>query len=125
MKPVLILSVRHDQQRYNTVGDYQETDSYIAVTVSQLPDWRYEALIAVHELVEKVLANHRGIQEGAIDQFDVAFETDRDFGDESEPGDQPTAPYHREHVFATQIERQLAAELGVDWADYERAIQAL
>jgi hypothetical protein len=37
-----------------------------------------------------------------------------------EPGDSSEAPYHKEHVFATKIERMIADELGVDWDVYEK-----
>ncbi len=42
-----------------------------------------------------------------------------------EPGDDPRAPYHAEHAFATAIEEMLAKELGVDLDAYEAAIAAL
>lgn len=38
------------------------------------------------------------------------------------PDDRPQIPYRREHFTATNIERQVAAELGVDWKEYEQAI---
>jgi hypothetical protein len=44
---------------------------------------------------------------------------------ENEPGDDPEAPYHAQHQFATKIERQLATALGVDWKAYEAEISAL
>ena len=43
----------------------------------------------------------------------------------AEPGDSPDAPYHKEHVFATKIERLLAKEFDVDWREYEAAINSL
>jgi hypothetical protein len=36
----------------------------------------------------------------------------------SEPGDDPRAPYYREHQFASGMERLMAAELGIDWQQY-------
>jgi hypothetical protein len=43
----------------------------------------------------------------------------------AEPGDHPGAPYHAEHMFASKVEEMLAKQLGVDWLEYERAIEAL
>jgi hypothetical protein len=43
----------------------------------------------------------------------------------AEPGDDPAAPYHLQHQFATKIERQVARQLGVDWKAYEAAINSL
>lgn len=83
--------------------------------MSEMPDWRYEALVAVHEMVEMILVKHRGISEQAISEFDMALEQSREQGKVlGEPGDDPRAPYQREHFFATNLERLLAAELGVD-----------
>jgi hypothetical protein len=120
-------TIPHDQQRYPTVGDYwEEADGVEHVRVSELPDWRYEALVAVHEIVELLLAKHRAISEEAISAFDVEFERDREHGKVlGEPGDDPRAPYKREHFFATNVERLLAAELEVDWRSYETLVDSL
>lgn len=115
----------HAAQRYPTVGDYQTFPDGILVTVSAMSDWRYEALVAVHELVEKILVDHRKIPESLIDSFDIVFEELRQSGDTSEPGDHPSAPYRDEHRFATLVERLLAKELGVSWAEYEAEVQNL
>ncbi len=120
MRLVTIDALDHCDQRYDTVGDWQVTPGdTLQVTVSYLGDRRMEALVAVHELVEAILCLHRGIAPEAVDKFD------QDFEGEGEPGDDPKAPYHREHVFATQVERMLADELGVDWDEYDRKVQAL
>lgn len=122
-----IQTIPHQQQRYSTVGDYVTTpDGVVHIRVSELGDWRMEALIAVHEVVEKLLCRKRGITEDEIDAFDLEYERKRAEGDvTSEPGEASDAPYRREHFFATSIERLLAAELGVDWREYEDRIHAL
>ena len=122
-----IETIPHENQRYPTVGDYWEDgDQVEQVRVSELPDWRYEALVAVHELIELILSKHRGIAEEAISEFDIAFEQSREHGQVlGEPGDDPRAPYRKEHFFATNLERLLAAELGVDWFAYERLVDGL
>jgi hypothetical protein len=43
---------------------------------------------------------------------------------DTEPGDDPRAPYHKQHVFAENIERLLAAELGVDWSAYDKEVSS-
>jgi len=89
-------------------------------------DWRYEVLVAVHEIVEMALTRHRGIAEEAITEFDVKFEQDKEkdlVGGEA--GDNVNAPYRKEHFFATNLERLLAAELKVDWFEYDRYVDAL
>ena len=49
---IIIETIPHDHQRYNTVGDWQfSPDGTLHVKVSEMDDWRHEALIAVHEVV--------------------------------------------------------------------------
>ncbi len=93
--------------------------------MSKMSDWRYEMLIAVHELIEVALCKKDGISDVMVDQFDMDFEKNRAPGDQSEPGDDPRAPYRKQHFVATTIERQLAVELGVDWDEYGKAIESL
>lgn len=113
-----IISIPHGEQRYSTLGDYwtaKDGSTYIAV--SQMPDWRYEFLIALHEFIEEALTRHRGIPEPDIMKFDVVC------GD-SDPGMLARAPYHREHVIATGVEMLVATALDVKWAAYEGACGA-
>lgn len=118
--------IPHEQQRYPTVGDYWMEDGVQQVRVSHLPDWRYEILVAVHEIVELAITRHRGIPEGVISQFDVEFEKLRESRLRSgEPGDHPDSPYRREHFFATNLERLLAGELDVNWFAYEEYVDGL
>lgn len=90
-----------------------------------MEDWRFEALIAVHELVEVLLCKHNNIPQSVVDEFDFEFEKNRTPGDESDPGDDARAPYRSEHCIATGVERILAAQFGVNWADYERMVNKL
>lgn len=124
---IQIETIPHETQRYPTVGDYWDAeDGTIQVRVSNLADWRQEALVAVHEMVEMILTRHRGISEESISDFDIAFERGRERGQVlGEPGDDPRAPYRREHFFATNLERLLAAELDVDWRAYEALVDGL
>jgi hypothetical protein len=131
VRMIVIQTVPHSVQRYPTCGDYREAtfaaeaeilpriEPAELITVSAVGNPDFEFLVGLHELIEWYLTQKRGIQEAAITAFDVAFKG-RD-----EPGDDPSAPYHREHRFATDIEMQVAAELGVDWNEYEAAIEAL
>lgn len=123
---ITIKIIPHGQHRYETCGDWWSDDDAgnLELRVSDMGDWRKEALVAVHELVEVLICKQRGITTEQVDVFDKAFEATREEGDE-EPGDDPACPYRREYFFATSIERLLAAELGVDWAEYDKAIADL
>ena len=123
----IIRTLPHKQQRYNTVGDYI-TDVFhdtTVITVSECGSPKYEFLVAIHEFIEHFLCKTRGIPEAVIDEFDIEYEKARQPADEDEPGNHPLAPYHKEHIFATHIEKLLAKELGVDWNDYEETLDSL
>lgn len=123
---IIIETIPHDQQRYPTVGDWTyDPDGTLHIKVSGLSDWRREALVAVHELVEVLVCKNDGVTQEAVDEFDTNYEKERKPGDESEPGDDPNAPYVRQHCIATGVERILAAELRVNWKDYEEELCAL
>lgn len=125
-----IKTIPQSQQRYETIGDYWfDADRTLQIRVSDVGDWRYEALVAVHELVEVLLCKDRGISEPEIMAFDKAFEAGKKLAVapdvDAEPGDDPSAPYRREHRFAENVERLLAAELGVNWTDYDAVLCAI
>ncbi len=125
---ITIKTIPHRQQVYETCGDYREKDGKTAITVSALADWRMEALVAVHELVEYFLIKNASIPIKDIDRFDIDFEHARNrglVGKDDEPGDAPDAPYRKQHFRATNLERQLADNLGVNWRDYENFLANL
>ncbi len=112
--------IPHGRQRYETLGDWLFDDkTKLSITVSETGDWRMNTLIAVHEIIEAALCRNRGIAEMAVSHFDM------NHPELDDPGNDPQAPYHREHVFAECVERLLAAELSVEWAEYERVCEAL
>lgn len=112
--------IAHKKQRYPTVGDwFYDKNGNLQIRVSRLSDPRYEQLIAVHEIVEACLCDQAGVDEQAVDAFDMKWTG------EGEPGDDPAAPYHQQHLNATEVEKIMAKALGVDWAVYEKEINAL
>ena len=119
--------IPHNQQRYETVGDwyFNQDNNRLTIRVSSMRNRKYEFLVALHEQVEAMLCLERGICEKEITLFDMKFEAAREDGNTDEPGDDPAAPYKREHFFATSVERLMASELGVDWRLYEEAVNSL
>ena len=77
LKKIQIEIIPHSQQRYPTVGDYWEENGVWHLRISEMADWRYKLLVAIHELAEMALAIHRNILEKDISDFDVIFETER------------------------------------------------
>lgn len=131
MLSITIRVIPHLEQRYPTVGDYiiDRTGRGIQIFVSDMNNWRYEALVAIHELVEVLVACfHNDIQEEDITRFDIQFEKERERNLQSkdaEPGDDARAPYRREHFLATTVERIVALALGVDWKLYDETVVSL
>ena len=123
---IQLKTIPHSSQRYDTCGDWQiGDDGEITISVSDMGDEDYALLVGVHELIEAWLCRKRGISQEAVDVFDFEYEKGRFEGDVSEPGDDPRAPYFMEHQFATQIERQIAQELRVNWQHYDETVTAL
>lgn len=125
---IAIKTIPHSHQRYETPGDwFFDSHGNLEIRVSDTKDWRTDALMAVHELVEVLICKHRGITQESVDAFDIQYEKDRASGLHSksdEPGDDLKAPYRREHCIATAVERLLAAELDVSWNDYADTVEA-
>jgi hypothetical protein len=112
---VRVQLVPQKEQRYNTLGDWIWRGSQLNIRLSRefaQQDPRYGVLLVTHELVEALLCRSAGISTGQVDAFDMAFRGD------GEPGDEPSAPYHRQHRMAEAAERALAGELGVRWRQY-------
>ncbi len=120
---IIIETIPHETHRYTTVGDwYYDPDGTLRIKVSALSEKRREALVAIHELVEVLTCELGGVTQKQVDDFDMAYEANRPEGDESEPGDSPSAPYQEQHCLATGVERILASAWGVMWADYEQEL---
>lgn len=136
---IVIETIPHEKQRYETCGDwFYDTDGTLQIRVSDLKDWRKEALIGIHEAAEALLCRANKITQTDVDEFDTSYEQVREeyvttstplvswkngiITKDSEPGDHPSAPYRHAHCFATSIERLLCAAFGLSWAEYEDAI---
>ena len=123
---ITIQTIEHADQRYETVGDWQfQPTGDLKIKVSDLGDWRLNALVGVHELVEALLAKDLNVSEFKVDQFDMEYEKNRKEGDISEAGDDPTCPVYWQHQIATIIERLLCYEFGIDWAEYDMRVLQL
>jgi hypothetical protein len=107
--------IPESEQRYQTSGDWQWRADTLEIRLSREvadEDPRYGTLLLVHELIEALLCRGAGVSGAAVDAFDISHP------DASEPGDDPAAPYHRQHRAAEAAERALADQLGVNWDKY-------
>ena len=116
--------IDHKKQEYPTCGNYKiYPNGEIVIYVSKTGNADYNCLIAIHELIEVLLTQKRGISEESIAKFDIKFEKKRKKGNTDEPGD--FGHYKKEHRFAENVERLFAHELGVDWTKYDKKINSL
>jgi hypothetical protein len=113
---ITVRAIPYSQMRYPTLGDWQFKGDALEVTVAQQEDWRHEALLAVHEIVEALACKYNGVSETAVDAFDLAHL------DAEEPGELPDCPYGAEHADAYAIERVVARILNVNWRAYNKAL---
>lgn len=120
--PVIMSAViPHKSQRYDTAGDYYKEDGIQVFAISKMNADR-EFMVLVHEIIEWYLTEKRGIKEKDITKFDTL---DVEPKYESDPGMSPKAPYHKEHLFSTKIEKMLCKELGLDWKEYDKSFETL
>jgi hypothetical protein len=121
---IVMEEIPHAAQRYPTCGDWFTKDGVLNIRVSQEMGHDSCMLVAIHELVEVFLCYKAGISEGEVDAFDIAYEKEH-ANDDTEPGDDPAAPYQRQHNIAMGIERLLCAEIGMKWADHDGSVMKL
>jgi len=121
--------IPYEKMRYPTVGDYFfDEHGTKHIQVADMGNADFHLLVQIHELVEEHLTRKRGLTEEEILAFDIQFEKEREAGlhsHDEENGFAQDAPYRREHTIATGIEMTLAGILGIDWAEYDRTVNAL
>lgn len=130
----MIESIPHAQQAYPTCGDWRlDADGTLRIRVSEEMGDDSCFLVALHEMFEWWLLHKKGVTVEQVDAYDIAYEKAHRKGgtlegerlDESEPGDDPTAPYHTEHVLATMVELMAAHQAHVDWNEHNDRVEAL
>ena len=97
-------------------------DGTLWVRVSDMGDWKAEALVAAHEILEAILCKISGVAESDVMAFDIKFEKERGegkHGPNDEPGNAEDAPYRSQHGWASIAERFMAKLMGVDFDEYD------
>lgn len=106
MKKIIIKTVPKKEIRNDSVGDYKKKNGKLEILVAKSRDPIFDMGVAIHELVESVLAIKRGISFSKITKFD------KENKDKSgQPGEMKGAPYFKEHAVANKIESILVKEL--------------
>lgn len=117
---ILSATVPHALQEYDTAGNYFETAGMWNITVSEMSDWRMSAAVLVHELVEMCLTKHDNIDWDVITHFDK-----HEGAELSDPGCSEDAPYHKQHMYAVEIEKMFCHMIGIDWGAYNAELDKL
>jgi hypothetical protein len=113
--------IPHENQRLNAPGDwFFSSDGDLIVRVTDLGDWRFNFLLARHEMDEALLCKHAGISVQSVDEYDTRLAS-KDDDPDSFTG-YPGAPYQAQHNDALAAEWQMARLLGVDWEEYGKAL---
>ena len=127
MKNICMKVIPHSEQRYDTLGDYwEDPDGTWQFRVSDMGDWRYNFSVLLHEFIEYALIKHKGITEAEVLKFDLEVEAlglEHPYFDD--PGFDPLAPYHDQHVYADAMERLIAPHLGMQFEDVWNAADLL
>lgn len=116
-----IETVSPKSMRYSTCGDWQFKNGDLYIQVAEIGNRYEEACIGLHEAIEALLCELRGVTTAEVDAYDMKFEKART-ADSEEPGDMKDAPYYEAHQFATQIEKLIHARLS--WEQYEARVSA-
>jgi len=129
---IIIETIPHNNQRYNTCGDWTWEDNFktLHVKVSEMIDivnvvshTYMEATIGLHEVIEALQCQADGVLSKTVDDFDLSQDTTDDCEKlDIEPGDHPDAPYKQQHTLATGFERILCFCFGIPWYEYENQL---
>jgi hypothetical protein len=118
-KEINIHFIPKEEMRYDTVGDYWETDDSIEFRIALMDNPLHSAAILLHEIAEYFDVKRRGISIEEIDQFDISHpELD-------DPGWSSEAPYNASHQLGDLVERAFILGVGERWTDYDEKVMQL
>ena len=116
MLHISIDTIPQKQHEYATYGNYKGHIRRRFIEVSELNDWRWEFLIALHELIEQNIALALGLSEAEILAWDLAhLESD-------DPGSLDGCPYKFMHLYAERAEKDMCRMCNWDYEEYCKAL---
>ena len=109
------------EHRYKSIDDWTDPSDtpdglVFSTQTADMGNMDYNFLILIHALVEQYLCHKHKIKDEVVTKFDM------DHSQLDNPGENPKAPYHKEHLIANDVEAMLSVALKVDWTKYEEAI---
>lgn len=116
MLNITIATIPQKEQDYDTLGDYKGHARRRFIEVSELGDWRWEFLIALHELCEQNMQIALDISEESIVSWD------KNHPESDDPGSIPGCPYQDIHLMSESIEKMVCEKSGWSWEEYNKAL---
>lgn len=119
---ILIKRIDQKEHLFTTIGDWRfDEKGDLIILVSKMSDWRYEATVIVHELIEYFICKNLNVTLEQCDAFDSLFEQEYKLGIQpltAEPGFDKRCPFHKGHLFGSFMERIMITILGASWKSY-------
>ncbi len=107
---------------FTTLGHwFLDDNSILQIRIVKMSDWRYEAAILIHELIEYWICFHKGITTKVCDEFDTLFEEEYKQGrwtKDIEAGFDKRCPYRTSHKWGARLERLTIWLLKASWKKY-------
>jgi hypothetical protein len=98
---------------------YVDAAGDLQVRICPMSDPRMEMALKLHEAFEAILCLHDGVTVKQVDEFDRQYDLDHPDETDCEAGDDPEAPYAKQHSLATAVERIYTAHVGLNWRLYD------
>lgn len=114
------------ERGFTTVGFWfwtkPKNKGTLTIQVTRMRDWRFEAAVWGHEIIEAVYCWIFGITTEVCDEFDAFYEREYEAGrihKSVEPGHDPKCPYHIGHMMGVCWEHICIPMLFASWKSYE------
>ena len=113
---ITIQTIKHEEQRYDTVGDYwEDADGTMQFRITDTGNKIVNFMCLMHELTEWFWCVVRGLPLESVDTFDL------NHLDAEEPGCLSDAPYHEGHELGEVVEKVLENGLGISHKEVDEA----
>jgi hypothetical protein len=116
---IKVIPESEQRETVNGADWFFDDQGDLQVRVSPMSDWRYEVALAFHEAFEACLCKNNGVTQKSVDDFDMAYDLAHPDQPDINAGDEPDAPYVREHNYATIVDRLFIGACGLFWKKYD------
>ena len=111
---IVYKTIPQKEMRYRDAGDWFDTKKGWQIRVPELMNIDYEFMIFIHESIERYLVHKMGLSVTYVDKW-IAENLKDDY---KQGAMTKGSPHRKYHIFATQIEKQICAHLGISWMKY-------